>query len=154
MVATGRPHAAEWASGRGMVGVLLLAGAAGSAAYAAVVSVLAQWPSLLRDRGAGGAARPVLVAAVAVPVAVAGAALLVIDRMPAPRNAVATALVGVGAAWVTWGLLEHHVLRSFDVAPHAAAAGAWDALFHAVGLVTAGIGASLLSAGRPVPEAT
>jgi hypothetical protein len=137
-----------------MVGVLLLAAAAGSAAYAAVVSVLAHWPSLLRDRGAGGAARPVLIAAVAVPLAVAGAVLLLVDRMPAQRNAVATALVGVGAAWVAWGLVEQHLLRTFDVAPRAAAAGVWDALFHAVGLVTAGIGASLLSAGRPVPEAT
>jgi predicted membrane protein DUF2243 len=141
-------------TGRRIAAVLLLGAAAGSAAYAAAVTVLARWPSIVRDRGAGGAARPLLVAAVAVPIAAGGVLLLVSNRGAAPRHAVATALVGVGAAWVVWGLVEQHLLRTFDVAPRAAAAATWDALFHAVGLVTAGVGTSILSARRPIPGAT
>jgi len=153
LAAPPRPTAGEQ-TGRRIVAVLLLGAAAGSAAYAAAVTMLARWPSIVRDRGAGGAARPLLVAAVAVPVAVAGVLLLVRDRGAAPRHTVATALVGVGAAWVAWGLVEQHLLRTFDVAPGAAAAATWDALFHAVGLVTAGVGTSILSARRPIPGAT
>jgi hypothetical protein len=127
--------------------VLLLGTAAGSAAYAVALSVLARWPSIVRARGTGGAARPALVVAVAVPLAVAGVVLLAAsDRAPA-RTIAAMACVGFGGAWVAWGLLEQHLLRTFDLAPGAAAAGAWDALFHAIGLVVAGVGASLLSAG-------
>jgi len=143
-------------TGRRIVAVLLLGAAAGSAAYAAAVTVLAHWPSIVRDRGAGGAARPLLVAVVAAPVAVAGVLLMLLvrDRGAASRHTVAAALVGVGAAWVAWGLVEQHLLHTFDVAPGAAAAATWDALFHAVGLVTAGVGTSILSARRPIPGAT
>jgi hypothetical protein len=130
-----------------MGAVLLLATAAGSALYAVVVSVLARWPSIVRADGAGGAARPALVSAVAVPLVVAGLALLRASRPVPRRNLAAVALVGTGAAWVAWGLVEQHLLGTFALAPGAFAAGAWDGLFHAVGFVTAGVGASLLSAG-------
>ena len=128
--------------------MLLLSAAGGSAVYAAVVSVLARWPSIVRARGAGGAARPFLVTAVTVPVAVAAGALWWLSRggRLAPRLAVALACVGFGAAWVAWGVVEQHLLRTFDVAPGAGAAG-WDALFHGVGVLTTGLGTSLLSAG-------
>jgi hypothetical protein len=38
------------------------------------------------------------------------------------------------------------MLRTFDVA-HGSGAAEWDALFHGVGVVTAGLGTSILSAG-------
>jgi len=132
----------------------LLGAAAGSAAYAAVVSLLARWPSIVRAKGSGGAARPVLVAAVAVPLAVVGVALLLGARADRTRRGAAVALVGVGAAWVAWGLVEQHLLRTFVLTPNAAGADAWDALFHGVGLLTAGVGTSLLSAGGNAGRAT
>jgi hypothetical protein len=135
--------------------VLLLAVAAGSAVYAVVVSVLARWPAVVRARGSGGAARPLLIAAVTVPLAVAGMALAWRSRghRPATRYVVALSCVGFGAAWVVWGVVEQHLLRTFDVAPGAGAA-AWDALFHGVGVVTAGLGTSILSAGGATGRGT
>ena len=126
---------------------LLLGTAVGSGVYATVVSVLARWPAIVRARGAGGAARPLLVTLVAVPLALAGVALLATSRGAPARNLVAMAWVGFGAAWVAWGLVEQHLLGTFVLAPGAAAAGEWDAIFHAVGLAMAGAGTSLLSAG-------
>jgi hypothetical protein len=149
-----RPAARAPTEARGIGAVLLLGTAAGSAAYVLAVSVLARWPSIVRARGGGGAARPALVAAVAVPLAVAGVVLLATSPRATARNAAAMACVGFGGAWVAWGLLEQHVLRSFDLAPGAAAAGAWDAMFHAIGLVLAGLGTSLLSTGGVAGRAT
>ncbi len=151
VLATPRRAARPMPAGPGMGAVLLLGTAAGSAVYAAAVSVLARWPSVVRARGAGGAARPALVAAMAVPLALAGLVLWVRARgLPARgrplRNAAAMACVGSGGAWVAWGLVEQHLLRSFDLAPGAAAAGAWDALFHAAGLLVAGVGTALMTA--------
>ncbi len=144
MLAPAPPHLGSRALGA----ALLIGTALGSAAYALVVSVLAHWPSIVRAHGSGGAARPALVAAVAVPLAVAGVVLSATSRGgAAARNLVAMVWVGVGAAWVAWGLVEQHLLGTFVLAPGAAAAGEWDAMFHAVGLVTAGVGTSLLSAG-------
>jgi len=134
--------------GGGALGAALLVGAAlGSAVYAVVVSVMARWPGVLHARGSGGAARPALVAVVAVPLAIAGVVLFAASRPAPARNLVAMAWVGFGAAWVAWGLVEQHLLGTFVLAPGAAAAGEWDAMFHAVGLVMAGVGTSLLSAG-------
>jgi hypothetical protein len=156
-----RPAAPSAPAGRGLGAVLLLGTAVGSAVYAIAVSVMARWPSIVRERGSGGAARPVLVAAVAVPLAVAGLVLLVRARAWATPGArarafAAVACVGFGGAWVAWGLVEQHLLRSFDLAPGAAASGAWDALFHAAGLLVAGLGTALMSAegsGRPSASA-
>ena len=134
------------------MGAALLAGAAaGSAVYAGAVTVLARWPAVVRARGAGGAARPVVVAAVAAPVAVAALVLWWRSRGSGGRlgRRFGSALlcVAFGAAWVAWGLVEQHLLRTFDVAPGSVGAGGWDALFHGVGVVTAELGASVLSAG-------
>ena len=134
-----------------MGALLLLGAAAGSAVYVAVVSLLARWPHLVRARGGGAAARPLLVAAVAVPAAVVGVVWWRSSRgrrgAPAVRHAVAFASVGFGAAWVVWGVLEQHLLRTFDVAPGSGSAAAWDSLFHGIGVITAGLGTSILSAG-------
>jgi hypothetical protein len=137
--------------------VLLVGAAAGSAAYAGAVTLLAHWPSVVRARGTGGAARPALVAAVAVPAAVAAVGLWWTSRgrggRLGRRVGVALLCVAFGSAWLAWGLVEQHLLRTFDVAPGSAAAGGWDALFHGVGVLVAGAGTSILSAGgnrRPV----
>jgi len=58
---------------------------------------------------------------------------------------VALVLVGSGAAWVVWGVLDQHLLRTFDLAPGSAWAGAWDGLFHGVGVMAAGVGTSMIS---------
>jgi hypothetical protein len=58
---------------------------------------------------------------------------------------VALLLVGSGAAWVLWGVLDQHLLRTFDLAPGSAWAGAWDGLFHGVGVMAAGVGTSMIS---------
>jgi hypothetical protein len=126
--------------------VLLGGAVCGSAAYVGVVTLLAHWPSIVRARGTGGAARPLLVAIVTVPLLVAAVVVWTASG-PIPRRAlVALAAVGFGTAWVLWGLFEQHVLRTFDVAPGSGAAAAWDSLFHGVGVLTAGVGTSLLSA--------
>ena len=148
----GRAGAPRETAGSRRVGALLLLGAAaGSAVYVAAVSLLARWPHLVRARGGGAAARPVLVGAVALPAAVLGVVWWRTSRgrrgAPLRRHAVAFACVGFGAAWVVWGVLEQHVLRTFDVAPGSGSAAAWDSLFHGVGVVTAGLGTSILSAG-------
>ncbi len=121
--------------------------AAGSVAYAAFVSALAHWPSVVRARGHGGAARPALVA-VFVVVVVAGAVLTRGgDGLPGPVR-VAMWLVGAGTAWVAWGLLDQHLLGTFDLAPGSAWEGAWDALFHGIGAVAAGVGVSMVGPQR------
>ena len=118
----------------------------GSAAYVAAVTVLAHWPSIVRARGTGGAARPVLVAVVAAPLLLA-AVVLWSGSGPVPRRAlVALAAVGFGSAWLVWGVLEHHVLHTFDLAAGSGGAAAWDAVFHGVGVLTGGVGTSMLSA--------
>jgi hypothetical protein len=93
----------------------------------------------------------VVVAAFAAPVALAALGLW--WRSKGSRGRLgrrfgsALLCVAFGAAWVAWGLVEQHLLRTFDVAPGSVGAGGWDALFHGVGIVTAGLGASVLSAG-------
>jgi len=111
-----------------------------------VVTLLARWPSIVRARGSGGAARPLIVAVVAAPLLV-GAVVLWTGSAPVPRRAlVALGAVGFGAAWLVWGLLEHHVLHTFDLTPGSGGAAAWDGVFHGVGVLTGGVGTSMLSA--------
>ncbi|HEY2428964.1 MAG TPA: hypothetical protein VGI06_08550 [Acidimicrobiales bacterium] len=120
----------------------------GSAAYGVAVSLLARWPAAVRSRGHGGAARPGELAT-ATAVVVVGAVLLLAGRPRRPavglRAAVALGLLGFGAAWVAWGLVDQHVLRTFDLAVGSPWAGAWDGLFHGVGVMAAGVGTSLLT---------
>jgi hypothetical protein len=136
--------------------VVLLAGwIGGSVVYAVAVTGLAHSPSVVRARGSGGAARPVEIGAVTLAAVVVIAVLLAGRRggaWPAPGVVVALLLVGSGAAWVAWGLVDQHVLRTFDLAPGSVWSGAWDGLFHGVGVMAAGVGTSMLSAGaRPGP---
>jgi hypothetical protein len=134
------------------VAVLLAGWVVGSGAYAVAVTWLARWPAAVRARGRGGAARPLELAAVASVAVVAIVVLLVAGRgraWPAPGTGTALVLVASGAAWVTWGLLDQHVLRTFDLAPGSVWSGAWDGVFHGVGVTAAGVGVSMLGAGRP-----
>jgi len=156
-VLTARPHAPGPIAARAVAAVLLLGAAAGSAVYVVALSVMAHWPSIVRARGTGGAARPAVVAPAAAALGIAGLVVLLTSHRGAhpvgagltgsARNITGVACVGFGAAWVVWGLVEQHLFRTFDLAPGAATAGAWDALFHAVGFVAAGVGTTLLSAG-------
>jgi len=127
-----------------LVGVVI-----GSLCYVGAVTGLAHWPSVIRRRGAASPAQPLLVAVVVAAAGVAAAAV----RARRPRGGgelerwmtVALLLVGSGAAWVVWGVLDQHLLRTFDLAPGSAWAGAWDGLFHGVGVMAAGVGTSLIS---------
>jgi hypothetical protein len=133
--------------------VALLGGwVGGSVAYALVVIWLARWPAAVRARGRGGAARPLELATVAAIAVVAVVVLLIAGRgraWPAPRTGAALVLVASGAAWVAWGLLDQHVLRTFQLAPGSVWSGAWDGVFHGVGVTAAGVGVSMLGAGGP-----
>jgi len=121
----------------------------GSACYVAAVTGLAHWPSIIRRRGDRSPAEPVLVAVVAAIAAIAAVVLRSGRAEHRPGLArwmtVALLLIGSGAAWVVWGVLDQHLLRTFDLTPGSAWAGAWDGLFHGVGVMAAGAGTSLIS---------
>jgi hypothetical protein len=127
-----------------LVGVVI-----GSACYVAAVTGLAHWPDVIRRRGAASPAEPLLVAVVAAVAAVAAAAGRSRRSKGTPGlehwMTVALLLVGSGGAWVVWGVLDQHLLRTFDLTPGSAWAGAWDGLFHGVGVMAAGVGTSLIS---------
>jgi hypothetical protein len=127
------------------------------------VTALAHWPSIVHARGHGGAARPLLIAAVTFAAVVAATVLRARRRAtrdrPRPGGAsilspdratvLALVLLGFGGAWSGWGMVDQHLLQAFDLTPGSAWAGAWDGLFHGVGVMTAGIGTWMVCRTRP-----
>jgi len=139
------------AGGRLRLTPALVGVALGSVAYGIVVTTLSRWPAAIHTRGHGGAARPVWIAAFLVVVVM----VALVDRSQPGlrastdrRTRVALVLVGFGAAWVAWGLVEQHLLQTFILDPDSPWSGAWDGLFHGIGVLTAGVGTSMISGTR------
>ena len=118
--------------------------ALGSVAYVAALAWLARWHAVVRGRG-GSASHPGVVLMVALVCAIGSSGLR--GRRSPARLQVAMVMIGSGVAWVVWGLIEQHVLRTFVLAPGSPWAGVWDGLFHGAGLIVAAIGTAMAGAG-------
>lgn len=62
--------------------------------------------------------------------------------------AMSAVMMGAGASWVLWGLVDQHALHLFHIAPDSRYTVFWDVVFHGVGALAVAIGWNLFDRVR------
>jgi hypothetical protein len=127
-----RPAPGGWPKAR----VVVAGWVGGSIVYAMAILAASQRSSVISWRQGDDWIRWVAMAAITL----AAGVLVVFPRQAAARPILPLVLVGFGAAWTGWGVVDQHLLHTFALMPQSAWAAQADGLFHGVGIAAAGAG--------------